>query len=365
MLSALLFTLAAAPQGPATLLFAGDVTLGYHYEEWVNGLAADGGTFDEAAGWGFARVAEATRAADCFVVNLECPFTSRDEKLPKNFNFRASPRLVSALSAGGVDVASLANNHLVDYGPGGVADTQAALDGVHVAWFGAGRSLAEARAPRLVTVKGVRFAFLGTFFLGDRNIEPLAVIATETSAGVAGHFDSLEQELAMLTADVRAARAKADHVIVFAHWGREGNGTPEPYQVTLAHAAVEAGASAVIGSHPHVLQGAERWRGAPIFYSLGNFVFGGNWNPKDKRTLLVELTFDAGAVRGVRLLPATTDGYPERPVQPALATGAEGEAILDRVAELSRDFTEPILTRAKKDDGRALLPDGGVERPGR
>jgi poly-gamma-glutamate synthesis protein (capsule biosynthesis protein) len=233
-----------------------------------------------------------------------------------------------------------------------------------VAWFGAGRSLPEARAPRVVTVKGLRFAFLGTFFLGDRNIEPEAVIATVDRAGVAGHHDSLDAEVAMLTADIRAAKTKADHVIVFAHWGREGTGTPEPYQVALAHAAIEAGASAVIGSHPHVLQGAERWKGRPIFYSLGNFVFGGNWNPKDKRTALAELTFDRDGVRGVRVIPATSDAYPERPVQPALAEGPEAQAILDRVAELSKDLPEPLIP-LRKDDGRALPPDGGVERPGR
>jgi poly-gamma-glutamate synthesis protein (capsule biosynthesis protein) len=94
----------------------------------------------------------------------------------------------------------------------------------------------------------VKLAFLGYFFLGDRNIEPKEVIATDSTPGVAGHFSDTAELKAMVQADVRAAKKKADHVIPFFHWGREGRAQPEPYQVELGHAAIEAGASAVIGS---------------------------------------------------------------------------------------------------------------------
>jgi poly-gamma-glutamate capsule biosynthesis protein CapA/YwtB (metallophosphatase superfamily) len=143
-------------------------------------------------------------------------------------------------------------------------------------------------------------------------------------------------------ADVRAAKTKADHVIPFFHWGREGNGTPEPYQVTLAHAAIDAGASAVMGSHPHVLQGMEVYQGAPIVYSLGNFVFGGNWNPRDKRTALVQLTFTRDAVVASKVIPARSDAYPEHPCQPYLADGDEAQDVRSHLIELSKDFGDTL-----------------------
>lgn len=321
---------AAAPS--ATILFAGDVTLGYHYEEYVDELVKKGTPKDEALAWGFARVRDVTTKADLFVVNLECPFTAKGEKIAKNFNFRARPDLVAALAAGGVDVVSLANNHLMDYGPEGLFDTLSTLDQHRIVHFGAARNLAAARTPAVVDVKGIKVAFLGYFFLGDRNIEPKEVIATADTPGVAGDFSDQAALTAMVKADVRAAKKKADHVIPFFHWGREGRADPEPYQTALAKAAIDSGASAVIGSHPHVLQPIDRSKGAPIVYSLGNFVFGGNWDPKDKRTALVELTVTKAAVQAVRVLPATSDAYPERPVQPALVTEPDaGAAIFERL----------------------------------
>ncbi|MCA3016589.1 MAG: CapA family protein [Myxococcaceae bacterium] len=354
---ALLVTAATDGGAPLRVTFAGDVTLGFHVEEWADTLVAKGTPKDQALTWGFERVAPLTRAADLFVVNLECPFTDKGEKLQKNFNFRARPELLAGLLAGGVDVVSLANNHLMDYGPEGLFDTLTVLDTGRIARFGAGRTRADARAPALVEVQGVKLAFLGYFFLGDRNIEPREVIATATTPGVAGHFSDAAALEAMLVADVRAARKRADHVIPFFHWGREGRGQPEPYQVALAHAAIDAGASAVIGSHPHVLQGIELYRGKPVVYSLGNFVFGGNWNPTDKRTALVHLLLTKAGLAGVEVTPARSDDYPDRPCQPFLAEGAQADDVLDHLARLSAAFpaTLPQL-RAR------ALPDAGVAR---
>src|SRR5207237_6538851 len=125
----------------------------------------------------------------------------------------------------------------------------------------------------------VKIAVLGDFVLVDRNIEPREVIATEKTPGVAGHHEDVAVIRKWVEEDVKAARTKADLVIPFFHWGREGKTEPEAYQVELAHAAIDVGAAAVIGSHPHVLQGIESYQGRPIVYSLGNFVFGGNWDP--------------------------------------------------------------------------------------
>ena len=333
--------LGAAPPG-MTMLVSGDVTLGYHYEEYVDEQVKKGQPKDEMLAWGFRQVGPLTRKADLFVANLECPFTGRGEKIPKNFNFRARPELVAALVAGGVDVVSLANNHLVDYGPEGLYDTLNTLDTQHIAHFGAGRTLAEARTPAIVEKNGVTIAFLGYFFLGDRNIEPPQVIATGDQPGVAGHFSDTAALIEMVQADVRAAKTKADHVVPFFHWGREAKGSPEPYQIEVAHAAIDAGASLVLGSHPHVLQGLEVYKGATIAYSLGNFVFGGNWDPKDKKTALLEVKLTKKAVGAVTVIPAYSDAFPEVPVQPYLAEGEKADAVLQHLAQLSRAFPKTI-----------------------
>ncbi len=359
MLSLVLSALLAAPPAQISVLVAGDVTLGYHYEEYVDEQVKKGKPKDQMLAWGFEQVRGLTTKADVFVVNLECPFTERGEKIAKNFNFKARPELVAALAAGGVDVVSLANNHLVDYGPEGLFDTLSTLDTHGIASFGAGRTLSEARKPAIVEHKGIRVAFLGYFFLGDRNIEPKEVIATESQPGVAGHFDDLEVMLAMVDADVRAAKQQADHVLPFFHWGREGRGTIEPYQQQLARRAIDAGASAVLGSHPHVLQGVEVYKGAPIAYSLGNFVFGGNWDPRDKRTALAELTLTKKAVKATRLIPAYSDAFPEVPVQPYLAEGEKAQAVLRHVAALSRGFRSTLPQLKDLEPAPDAGPDAG------
>lgn len=357
---ALIAVLAAAPKAStATVLFAGDVTLGFHYEEYVDELVSKGTPKDEALTWGFLKVGETTRAADLFVANLECPFTARGTKIAKNFNFKARPELVAALQAGGVDVVSLANNHLMDYGAEGLVDTLATLDAEKIRHFGAAESLAAARAPAIVEVKGIKVAFLGYFFLGDRNIEPPEVIAVESQPGVAGHFKDLPLLLSWVKEDVQAAKKKADLVIPFFHWGREGTPVIEPYQPQLAKAAIDAGAAAVIGSHPHVLQGMELYKNAPIVYSLGNFVFGGNWNPRDKKTAMVELTISKKKVESVKVIPAYSDAFPEVKVQPYLAEGEKADEVLRHLANISRGFKQmlPQLEPYK------TAPDAGEPAP--
>jgi poly-gamma-glutamate synthesis protein (capsule biosynthesis protein) len=318
------------------------VTLGFHYEEYFDEQVQKGQSREAMAAYGFSEIRGVTEAADLFLVNLECPFTDRGEKVPKNFNFRARPELVSALLAGGVDAVSLANNHLMDYGVVGLMDTLATLDAAGVPHFGAGRNLAEARRPALVTVNGVRLALLGYFFLGTRNIEPPEVIATESTPGVAGHYSDVAEMERMVREDVAAARGKADLVIPFFHWGREGQAVPEDYQLRLGRAAAEAGAAAVVGSHPHVLQGMELHGGVPILYSLGNLVFGGNWNPKDKQGALWLGHFSPAGYQGAELFALQTDRYPERPMQPVLVAGEARAAVLRTLAERSAGFPVPL-----------------------
>lgn len=344
----------AGPVRPVTLLVGGDVTVGHHYQSYFDDQVALGRSREEMYAYGFAQLRPVIDAADLFLVNLECPFTEQGDKLPKNFNFRARPELVNVLVSGGVDVVSLANNHLMDYGAQGLLDTLMTLEQARIPYFGAGRTLAEARRPALVTVAGVRFALLGYFFLGTRNIEPVEVFATETTPGVAGHPSDIDVMERMLRADVLAARAQADVVLPFFHWGREGWNVPEEYQVRLARVALEAGAAGVLGSHPHVLQAMELQGGAPVIYSLGNLVFGGNWSPRDKRGALYRARFGPGGYLGSEVVPLQTDRFPERPMQPVLVEGLAADAVLRHVALTTVETLEVTQSGALT---RQLLPE--------
>ncbi len=344
----------APPPRPITLVAGGDVTLGAHYEEWVDGLRAKGEGGPAVDGWGFSEVKPLFAGADLVVVNLECPFTARGAPIPKNFNFRARPSTVQVLVDAGVRAVTLANNHLMDYGPEGVEDTLSTLDAAGIAHFGAGRTLAEARRPAFVEVNGLKIAFLGYLILGEKHPEPAVVWATETSAGVAGHPSDWTVVERMVREDVAAARTRADLVIPFFHWGREGSKGPDAYQIALAKAAVESGAAAVLGSHPHVLHGMERVGKAAVFYSLGNFVFGGNWNPRDKDSVLVKARFDRSGYLGAELVPLRTDRFPDRPVQPYPLTGAEAVAVLQRLRTASAGFPTPLPELAPAAAGTAV-----------
>ncbi|TSC23328.1 CapA family protein [Corallococcus sp. Z5C101001] len=351
-----------APARPVTLVVGGDVTVGYHYEEYFDAQVAQGRSREEMFAYGLREVMPIVDSGDLFVVNLECPYTDSTQKLPKNFNFKARPELVNVLTAGRVGVVSLANNHMMDYGAQGLLDTLTALEAARIPYFGAGRTLAEARRPALLDVGGQRIAFLGYFFLGSRNIEPPQVYATDTTPGVAGHFSDVEVMERMLREDIAAAKARADLVLPFFHWGIEGNTTPEPYQVRLAHAAIDAGAAGVLGSHPHVLQSMELYRGRPVLYSLGNFVFGGNWNPRDKRSVLWRARFDSTGYLSSDVLPLRTDRYPEFPVQPVPVTGAEAEGVMTllRTASQAPGLERMLPALEAGEPGARPLPSSSV-----
>jgi hypothetical protein len=332
----------SAVELPIVLLAGGDVTLGYHFEEYFDQQVSKGQSPEAMLEYGFRGVQPAVRGADLFIVNLECPFTARGEKIPKNFNFRARPELVSALLAGGVGAVSLANNHLMDYGPIGLLDTLETLERARLPHFGAGRNLAEARRAAIIERRGVRLALLGYFFLGENNIEPAEVLATDDKPGVAGHHSDARLLEAMLREDIALAKSQADLVIPFFHWGREGSHLPEPYQLRLARAAVDAGAAAVLGSHPHVLQGMELYRGAPLIYSLGNFVFGGNWDPRNKEGALFKARFSTAGYLESEIVPLRIDRFPQFPMQPIIVDGEPATAVLEHLAEYSRGFAQPL-----------------------
>ncbi len=242
---------AAAQQ--ATVVFVGDVML------------------DEVAGEEIARgrdpllpFAALLGAADLAVGNLECPVSTGGHAVDKVYTFQANPR-VMPIVARHLGAVTLANNHSGDQGPGALVQTMDRLRSAGIPFFGAGRDLAQAHAPLILERGGLRIALLGYLEFKPRSFE-----AGPSSPGVAWSEDE------QVVADIRAARALgADVVIPVVHWVWEKEPDPCPRQRELARRMIDAGADAVVGGHPHVTQGAETYKGRPILYSLGNFVFGG------------------------------------------------------------------------------------------
>jgi poly-gamma-glutamate capsule biosynthesis protein CapA/YwtB (metallophosphatase superfamily) len=297
--------------GQAVLAFAGDV----HFTGRTLQLLQH----PQTAFGPFARVLS---DADFAMVNMETAVTSRGTPEPKTYHFRAPPSAYSAIKAAGVDLVSVANNHTLDYGQVGLADTLNSAQQAEMPVVGAGRNAAAAYAPYLVTVGGVRLAVLAF-----SQVHALSSTwrATDSRPGIAVAFD-----LARTTAAVRAARAKADVVIVFMHWGVEGSSCPSGEMKTFAGKMAAAGADLVVGTHAHVLL-ADGWKDATyVHYGLGNFVWYTGSHSTDTGVLRVTVRKEGVVKR--EFLPGVVSGTG----QPVPATGATKQRVEGRLAQAAK-----------------------------
>jgi poly-gamma-glutamate synthesis protein (capsule biosynthesis protein) len=217
----------------------------------------------------FAGVQPVLNTADVLVGNLECALTIENDPQHKSYTFAAPPETAQALALAGFDVLSLANNHAMDYGISGLSDTRNSLNQYGIASVGAGVNASDAHTPVILERNGLRMAFLAYADVPVENdgFDARTWIASDTQPGIAW------ADLNQIATGVSAARNEADVVIVLLHSGYELNSAVSTNQRAEAHAAIDAGAALVIGSHSHILQPIERYHGGLIAYSLGNFVF--------------------------------------------------------------------------------------------
>jgi poly-gamma-glutamate capsule biosynthesis protein CapA/YwtB (metallophosphatase superfamily) len=201
-------------------------------------------------------------------------------------------------------VGNLSNNHAYDRGPDALVDTRRNLLAAGIQPVGAGRDAREAAKPAIFHLRGWTVAVVGI----DEVIDPEYEVATATKPGTAAGHD-----FGAALAEVRGAAAVADVVVVDVHWGVELDTEPRAYQVDEAHRLVQAGADVIFGGHSHRLQPLEVYRGRPVFYSLGNFVWP-NFSAAGSTTAVAEVTVTPrGTVKG-RLIPA----FIEAPGHPVL-----------------------------------------------
>jgi poly-gamma-glutamate synthesis protein (capsule biosynthesis protein) len=252
----------------------------------------------------FAHVQRTLLEADLLLANLECAVSDTGRRAPKRYAFRAPPMAAISLASVGVDVVSQANNHALDYGPDALADTRRELQRRGILVVGAGADRRQARRPVIVVRDRLRIGVLAYVArtAGGADLEGWGATAHRPGVSI-GLLPGIRQ-------DVRRARKQADVVVVMLHAGVEGSDRPTPYQVKAARAALAAGASLVIGSHPHVLQPLVRTRHGLIAYSMGNFIFDrmrGSW----AESAILDVTLTRRGVTRVRWVPVRlVDGIP-------------------------------------------------------
>jgi len=274
---------------PVVLDAVGDITFG----EQVGPAMS---TYGAAYPWRY--VASTLRRADITVGNLETAVSERGSAAAKEYTLRGTPSALKPVHAlAGFDVLTLANNHTGDFGRDALLDTVHAVRAAGMLSIGAGATSFRARRPAIVVEGGLRVAFLAY-----SDVNPLGFSATDVSAGTA------KADPAVIAADVRAARRRADAVVCFFHWGTELHPDPDERQQMLAEACLRSGASVVLGAHPHVFGPISRpTRRTLVAWTLGNFVFPSSG--VTARTAILRVELGASGVSGYRALPVVIDGF--------------------------------------------------------
>lgn len=321
-----------------TISFVGDCTIAGNRFQSLSGGNAD---------YPFANVTDIFSDDEATVANLECIFSDAQLYSDSMFSFKAPVKYVDMLISGGIDFVTTANNHTDDFGQKGLSDTFATLDG-------AGIPYGEEDSCVVYTTKsGLRLGFYCAYrSLNEKRIT-----------------EAVDELKAM---DV-------DYIICAFHWGDEGAYRPNASQKKFAHAAIDAGADLVYGSHPHVLQPVEEYGGGIIMYSLGNFCFGGNSFPRDSDSVIAQITLcrsTEGEVSfaALKLIPCSISsadsGNDYRPTLYAEGSTEYARAIskldgsfkgADLVVDYSKLFPSPSPS---PDDGEETpIPSEGVDDP--
>jgi poly-gamma-glutamate synthesis protein (capsule biosynthesis protein) len=306
------YTEPEAPSDTVSLAFVGDILPAARVLELMKTNGFD---------YPFREAKATLEAADITAGNLEAPITTRGTPAEnKQYVFRGSADAIPAIKEAGFDFLSLANNHTLDYGWEGLSDTMDALDDSDLQHAGSGNDDREAFAPAYIESKGNTVGFVSV----TRVVPEVSWKADKTHPGVAEAY-SPDRAVAA----IKEAKQNADVVVVMVHWGVEREERPVNHQTDLAHRFVDAGADLVIGSHPHVLQGFEAYKGKWIAYSLGNFVFS-TTGIKSSETGVLNAKCGKDGACSLSFAPMFAKNS-----QPAPMEEAERKALLARLSSLS------------------------------
>jgi len=261
-----------------TICFTGDLLLDRGVRQQIEFRGVDA-LFDS--------VAPVFRSADAVVVNLECPATEQNAPINKRFIFRADPQWLPALKKAGITHAALANNHTNDQGRGGLEDTYNNLKNNDLIPIGAGKNAETAAKPVIIKKGKIKAAIFNS-----------VLVPLENWVVLPDDFSVNQQSASELCENIKFFKHKNKNCFVVAvlHWGVEYDSIPNAEQRFAAHSLIDAGADAVVGHHPHVVQQLEYYHNKPIFYSLGNFIFDSK-NPAANEGVLATLTFSEKGIK--------------------------------------------------------------------
>jgi poly-gamma-glutamate synthesis protein (capsule biosynthesis protein) len=268
----------------STIYFVGDIML----SRAVGSTTARLGDYR----FPFLKVANELGKADITFGNLEGPISDRGENKGSIYSFRADSRMVEGLKYAGFDVMSVANNHIWDYGVEALLDTVDILNKAGIKTVGAGKDITEANASAEILSKGTKVAFLGY-----TDLYPESLVAGKDYPGISDFSEG------KIIEDIKKAKLTSHLVVVSIHWGEEYQTESNDSQKNLARKMVEAGASLVIGHHPHVPQEWEQYKDGWIFYSLGNFIFDQTQSVETMRGMAVRAVVKGNKVVSLETIP--------------------------------------------------------------
>lgn len=266
----------------------------------------------------FRKIADVFSQADIAFINLESPFYDQGDYVTEGMVFKTEPEYIDGLNLAGIDMVSLANNHLRNRGRTGLQYTFDCLDQNNIKYSGAGNNYSEAHQYKIIEVKNLKIAFL-SYTYSDGN----------------GFISSVEKddpdvafmEVGQMSEDVKIAKENADIVIISMHAGVEYKNYPNDQQEEFARAAIDSGAELVLGHHPHVVQSTESYNGGYIIYSMGNLVFDQMWSEETREGVIAKCKFVNSQVTEIEFVPVKIENFS----QPRLATEAESANILERM----------------------------------
>ncbi len=252
--------------------------------------------------------------------NLECSISNRGKPLKgKKYTFRGNPQFLKGLSQAGINFLSLANNHTQDYGRIAFLDTMESLKKEKIIYAGAGKNNKEAYSLKIIEVKKERIGFLAY-----SGILPPGWEATAKKPGIAS-----AKNISSIIGSIKQARGQVNYLIVSLHWGKENSPAPLSSQRKLAKLIIDAGALIVLGHHPHVIQGFERYKRGLIVYSLGNFIFSPG-SSKGRYSAILQLKLCSGELKEIKVFPIYI-----KDAQPQLMKDKKGNSWLVEIQKRS------------------------------
>ena len=264
-----------------TIYFVGDMMLDRGVETSVN--KNFGGDFSRL----FENLGE-LKNSDILFGNLEGPVSDVGNNVGSIYSFRMDPKVLPVIKNAGFDIVSFANNHIGDWNINAFKDTLKRLDENGIKRTGAGINSVDAETPTIIEKNGIKFGFLGFSDVGPNWMQ-----AQADKPGILLASDPRLPEI------VKNAKAQSDVLIVSFHFGVEYKTVHNARQETLAHSAIDNGADMIIGHHPHVMEDREEYKGKPIIYSLGNFIFDQYFSTDTMRGMLYSATFEGATLKNI------------------------------------------------------------------